>query len=144
MKKDLALDESQPSGSVLQHRTERGSEPVCRSSNDLPPPCSPPENQPTHSRKPAERSVWGSCVCSRTRPEFPLTLEFHDLKISNPFLCKTVHKKKVSFMTGVGAKSHNYSHNPENLQLMQKSLVKPCVKNSTWARELLLCLLVYP
>lgn len=104
----------------------------------------PPENQPTHSRNPAERSVWGSCVCSRTRPEFPLTPEFRDLKLSNPFLCKTVHKQKASFMTGVGAKSRNYSHNPENLQLMQKSLVKPCVKNSTWARELLLCLLVYP
>lgn len=50
-------------------------------------------------------------VCTK----FSLTQEFADFKISNTFLCKSVHKNKASFMTGVGAKNHNYSYDPENL-----------------------------
>lgn len=52
-------------------------------------------------------------ACVRTK--FSLSQEFADLKISNTFLCKNVHKTKASFMTGVGAKSRNYSYDPENL-----------------------------
>lgn len=67
-------------------------------------------------------------VCTK----FSLTQEFADFKISNTFLCNSVHK--ASFITGVGARSHNYSYDPENFQLM-KSKAKPHVKVFTYTKE---------
>ena len=49
-------------------------------------------------------------VCTK----FSLTKELADFKNIDSFLCKNVQKNKTSFMTGVGAKSRNYSHDAEN------------------------------
>jgi len=54
------------------------------------------------------------CMHAYVCTKFSLTKELADFKNIDSFLCKNVQKNKTSFMTGVGAKSRNYSHDAEN------------------------------
>lgn len=87
-----------------------GSQPFCRSLNDLPLPLSL-KKKPIKGQYLAKLCMHTN-VCIKC---FQVTWEPHDFRTSHNFLSRSIHKNEGSFMTGAGARNHNYSDEPENL-----------------------------